>query len=122
MGYVSKLVKVTALLQFAPYFPPVRAGGLWYRPLMSQPIKITSKIRLRDFKPNYHEGMDKDKAREKTDKYCERIDEYQHLLYANRTHSLLLVFQGMDTSGKDGAGKSVLRHVIPAGVETTNFK
>jgi PPK2 family polyphosphate:nucleotide phosphotransferase len=89
---------------------------------MSQPFKVVSKIRLRQFNPSYHEGLDKDKTREKTDKLCRRIGELQHLLYANQTHSLLLVFQGMDTSGKDGAGRDVLRYVTPAGVETSNFK
>ena len=89
---------------------------------MAQPLKITSKVRLRHFNPDYHEGLDKDKTRAKTDKLCERIGELQHLLYANRTHSLVLLFQGMDTSGKDGAGKRVLQDVTPSGVETTNFK
>lgn len=89
---------------------------------MAQPFKITSRIRLKDFNPAYHAGMDKDKAKDKTDKFCERIGELQHLLYANQSHSVILLFQGMDTSGKDGAGKSALRHVVPAGVETNNFK
>ena len=89
---------------------------------MSQPLKITSRFRLRHFNPGYHEGLDKDKTREKTDKLCEQIGELQHLLYANRTHSLVLLFQGMDTSGKDGAAKRVLMHVTPSGVETSNFK
>src|SRR6516165_12838138 len=89
---------------------------------MAQPYKITSRIRLRDFNPAYHAGMDKDKAKDKTEKFCERIGHLQHLLYANRSHSIILLFQGMDTSGKDGAGKGVLKHVVPAGVETNNFK
>jgi PPK2 family polyphosphate:nucleotide phosphotransferase len=89
---------------------------------MAQPIKIVSKIRLSQFNPGYHEGLDKDKTREKTDKLCRRIGELQHLLYANHTHSVILLFQGMDTSGKDGAGRDVLRYVTPAGVETSNFK
>lgn len=89
---------------------------------MGQPIKIFSKIRLSQFNPGYHEGLDKDKTREKTDKLCRSIGELQHLLYANRSHSVILLFQGMDTSGKDGAGRDVLRHVTPAGVETSNFK
>jgi PPK2 family polyphosphate:nucleotide phosphotransferase len=89
---------------------------------MAQPYKITSKIRLRDFNPSYHAGLNKDKTREKTEKLCERIGELQHLLYANSSHSVILLFQGMDTSGKDGAGKHVLQHVVPAGVETSDFK
>lgn len=89
---------------------------------MAHSFKITSKFRLRHFNPGYHEGLDKDKTREKTDILCRHIGELQHLLYANRTHSLLLVFQGMDTSGKDGAGRHLLQYVTPAGVETNNFK
>jgi len=89
---------------------------------MAQPIKIASTIRLSDFNPSYHAGLDKEKTREKTTRLCQRIGDLQHLLYANCNHSLLIVFQGMDTSGKDGAGKRLLESVTPAGVETTNFK
>lgn len=89
---------------------------------MSQPLKITGKIRLRDFKTSYHAGLDKEKTREETVKLCLRLGELQQLLYANGTHSLILLFQGMDTSGKDGAGRRVLQCVTPAAVETTNFK
>src|SRR3954467_12507688 len=89
---------------------------------MAQPIKITSKIRLRDFNPDFHADVDKEKTREKTTALAGQIGELQQLLYANRKHSLILLFQGMDTSGKDGAGKRVLEFVTPAGVETANFK
>jgi PPK2 family polyphosphate:nucleotide phosphotransferase len=89
---------------------------------MSQPIKVTSKIKLKDFSPDYHEGLDKDKTREKTEELCQRIGELQHLLYADAQHALLILLQGMDTSGKDGTVKHVLDAVNPAGVETANFK
>jgi PPK2 family polyphosphate:nucleotide phosphotransferase len=89
---------------------------------MSQAVKILSPIRLRDFNPDFHEGLDKDETREKTEKLCERIGELQQLLYADGAHSLLIVLQGMDTSGKDGTVKHVLDSVNPAGVETANFK
>jgi PPK2 family polyphosphate:nucleotide phosphotransferase len=89
---------------------------------MAQPIKVVSRIHLRRFNPSYHEGLDKDKTREKTDKLCRHIGDLQHLLYANQSHSLVLLFQGMDTSGKDGASRSVLQYVTPSGVETSNFK
>jgi PPK2 family polyphosphate:nucleotide phosphotransferase len=89
---------------------------------MAQPIKVVSKIRLRQFNPSYHEGLDKDETRDKTDKLCRRIGELQHLLYANQSHSVILVLQGMDTSGKDGASRRVLEYVTPAGVETSDFK
>src|SRR5215204_6055350 len=89
---------------------------------MSQPIKVISPIRLKDFNPDFHEGLDKDKTREKTMRLCERIGELQELLNADASQALLIVLQGMDTSGKDGAIKHVLQSVNPAGVETVNFK
>jgi PPK2 family polyphosphate:nucleotide phosphotransferase len=89
---------------------------------MAQPFKITSPIHLADFSPAYHAGLDKDKTREKTTKYCQRIGELQHLLYANSNHSVIMLLQGMDTSGKDGTAKRVLDFVTPAGVETADFK
>jgi polyphosphate kinase 2 (PPK2 family) len=89
---------------------------------MAQPIKITSRIRLRDFDPEYCAGLAKDETRDKTRKLCGRVGELQHLLYANATHSVIILLQGMDGSGKDSTGAGVLESVTPAGVHTTNFK
>lgn len=89
---------------------------------MAQPIKVTAPIRLKDFNPDYHEGLDKDETREKTSKLTQRIGELQELLHADADQALLILLQGMDTSGKDGAAKRLLEFVNPAGVETANFK
>ncbi|HWF18045.1 MAG TPA: polyphosphate kinase 2 family protein, partial [Verrucomicrobiae bacterium] len=89
---------------------------------MSQPFKITSKIRLRDFDPSFHDGLDKDVTREETTRLCLKLGELQHLLYANCSHSVIMLLQGMDTSGKDSVSRRVLEFVTPAGVETANFK
>ena len=59
---------------------------------MSQPIKVTAPIRLRDFNPDFHEGLDKDKTREKTLRLCERIGELQELLHADASQALLILF------------------------------
>src|SRR6185295_3658362 len=87
-----------------------------------QPIAIQGKIRLKDFDPGFCDGLDKGKTKKLIGKYGRQIGEFQELLYANSNHSVLLIFQGMDASGKDGAMRGVLRHVNPAGVEVTNFK
>jgi len=89
---------------------------------MKQPFAIRGRIRLRDFDPDFCDGMEKEEAKDKSLKLCQRIGDLQELLYANSKNALLLLFQGMDTSGKDGAGKRVLEFVNPAGVETANFK
>jgi len=89
---------------------------------MKQPIKVVPPIRLRDFDPDFHGALDKDEAREKTTKLCQRIAELQDLLYANANRSVLILLQGMDTSGKDGATKRLLEFVNPLEIETANFK
>lgn len=89
---------------------------------MKQPFKVVPPIRLRDFDPDFHENLDKDEAREKTVKFCQRIGELQELLHANARHAVLILLQGMDCCGKDGAARRVLQDVNPAGVETANFK
>jgi PPK2 family polyphosphate:nucleotide phosphotransferase len=90
--------------------------------MKKQPVIVEGKIRLKDFDPAYCGGLEKDETKEKTKKFGERLDELQQLLYANSTHAVVLLFQGLDASGKDGAVRSLLRHVNPAGVETANFK
>lgn len=89
---------------------------------MNQPVEVRKKIRLRDFDPAYAAGLVKDEAKKRTQKYAERIGQLQELLYANSRQAVLLIFQGMDASGKDGAVRSVLKEVNPAGVQTANFK
>jgi PPK2 family polyphosphate:nucleotide phosphotransferase len=44
------------------------------------------------------------------------------MLYADGRHRMLVVLQGMDTSGKDGTIKHVFRTVNPLGVRVANFK
>jgi PPK2 family polyphosphate:nucleotide phosphotransferase len=89
---------------------------------MTQAIKITPPVKLKNFDPDFHDGMKKEEAKQKALKLGERISELQELLYANASHSLVIIFQGMDTSGKDGATHHVLQKVNPAGIEVANFK
>jgi PPK2 family polyphosphate:nucleotide phosphotransferase len=51
-----------------------------------------------------------------------RLTELQELFFADGRHRLLVVLQGMDTAGKDGAIKDVLGPVDPLGVRVANFK
>jgi len=90
--------------------------------MKSQPVVIRGRIKLQRFDPAYCDHREKDATRELTESLCHRIGELQPLLYANAHHAVLLIFQGMDASGKDGAVRTVLQAVNPAGVETANFK
>ncbi|MEO7678288.1 MAG: PPK2 family polyphosphate kinase [Verrucomicrobiota bacterium] len=86
------------------------------------PVVLKKKIRLCDFPADADGGLDKDQTKEKTEILGVRLDDLQQLLYANSNRAVLLVFQGMDASGKDGCVRSLLKHVNPAGVQTTSFK
>lgn len=52
---------------------------------------------------------------------AKRLDDLQKRLWAEGTRSLLLVLQGMDTSGKGGTVRHVLRAMNPAGVDVAAF-
>lgn len=65
---------------------------------------------------------DKAKTQEATAKLVVRIGELQELLYAENKHKVLIILQGMDTAGKDGAIRKVLRETSPQGVHVVSFK
>jgi PPK2 family polyphosphate:nucleotide phosphotransferase len=50
------------------------------------------------------------------------LQKRQEQLYAEGQRSVLLVLQGMDTSGKDGTIKHVIGRMNPVGVDITSFK
>jgi PPK2 family polyphosphate:nucleotide phosphotransferase len=51
-----------------------------------------------------------------------KLRKLQELLYASNRYALLAIFQGMDTSGKDGAIKHVMSGVNPQGCQVVSFK
>lgn len=65
---------------------------------------------------------DKDEAKEELEENLERLNRLQRRLYAQGEHALLIVLQGMDTAGKDGAIRHVMGAFDPQGVEVTSFK
>src|SRR5581483_10265772 len=50
------------------------------------------------------------------------LDRWQSLMYAEKKHSVLMVFQGLDASGKDSAIRHVLSGINPAGYRVVGFK
>lgn len=55
-------------------------------------------------------------------KAVKQLDECQRVLYASDRHSVLIIFQGMDTSGKDSTIRAVMRGINPAGCQVFSFK
>lgn len=95
--------------------------------MKNHPVKPGSKLILSHFDPddtsNYEKtGQGKEKAKAVTEKLTSKLSELQERLYANGNRALLIVLQGMDTSGKDGTIKSVMSGVNPQGCKVVTFK
>ena len=89
------------------------------------PFLATSDFILHDkdaSKRPFTEIGTKEAIRLKTAGLSEKIAIYQDILYAQRQHKLLIILQGMDTSGKDGTVKAVFGQLNPAGVRSVSFK
>ncbi len=56
------------------------------------------------------------------EKHVSELSAQQQLLYASDRHALLLIFQGMDSAGKDGMIRHVMSGVNPQGCEVFSFR
>ncbi|HEX2605373.1 MAG TPA: polyphosphate kinase 2 family protein [Oxalicibacterium sp.] len=65
---------------------------------------------------------DKAHDKQRVEDMAAQIAELQEVLYAERKHKVLVVLQGMDTSGKDGTVRGVFGKVDPLGITTVSFK
>ncbi|MBC7386191.1 MAG: polyphosphate kinase 2 family protein [Cryobacterium sp.] len=54
--------------------------------------------------------------------HVDELSDLQSLLYASNRNALLLIFQGMDSAGKDGTIKHVMSGVNPQGCRVSSFK
>jgi PPK2 family polyphosphate:nucleotide phosphotransferase len=79
-------------------------------------------FRLSDVDPSGTEGLSKAEAGPLLEAGVERLIALQERLYAEHHWALLIVLQGMDTSGKDGIVKHVMSGVNPLGCTATSFK
>lgn len=87
-------------------------------------IKPGTKIKLDDWDPDDRgrRSENKEDAGKETERLTGELDALQELLYAEQKHKLLIVLQGMDTSGKDGVIRHVFEGVNPQGVKVASFK
>lgn len=81
-----------------------------------------TKIKLANISTKAPEGLDKDNIKEKVKKLAKKIGNLQNIMIAEKKHSLLVVLQGMDASGKDGASKNVFAKCNPYGIDAYSFK
>lgn len=80
------------------------------------------KVHLDEFDPGYHDGLDKEEALTKLLALGKRMEDLQELMFAAGQTSLLIVFQGRDTSGKDGSIRRILEFVNVQTTRVVPFK
>ncbi len=80
------------------------------------------KIKLHEIDTRAPEKIKKEEIKSKMQGLLTELDEMQNLLYAEHKHSILIVVQGMDASGKDGLTRDVFTSMNPQGVNVNSFK
>ncbi|MEM9283312.1 MAG: polyphosphate kinase 2 family protein [Verrucomicrobiota bacterium] len=66
--------------------------------------------------------VSKSEGRDLFKQFDEKVDALQDLFYAEGKHRLLVVFQAMDTGGKDGTIRTVFEKMNPQGIRVASFK
>ncbi len=80
------------------------------------------RVSLSDLDADETGGLTEKKAVKKLFKQSGRLLDLQSRLWAEQKRSILIVMQGMDTSGKDGTVKHVITGMNPQGVDIQSFK
>src|SRR4051812_11430663 len=83
--------------------------------------KEGASVKLGDISPEPPKGVSREEADERFAKLSEDLFNLQDLLFAARTHSVLVVLQGRDSAGKDGTIKHVVGSLNPRGVQVVSF-
>jgi PPK2 family polyphosphate:nucleotide phosphotransferase len=106
---MSKKPKPSVRERLKPFVAPFRFDG-------------KGEFHLKSCTTGEKGGLDKEDGEKILDANRKRLSDLQERLYAQDSWSLLLIFQGMDASGKDSAIKSIFEGVNPQGCEVTSFK
>lgn len=80
------------------------------------------KIQLNTISTKAPMGLNREVYDIKLDKLQKEMFQLQHKLYASQKYGLLIIFQGMDTSGKDSTIRQVFSYLDPLGVQASSFK
>lgn len=86
------------------------------------PVSDEARPRLFEIDPNDTQGLVKESGKELAKSLGERWDELEDLLFFSGQNSLLIIFQGMDTAGKDGAIRNLLQRSNGISVRVQGFK
>lgn len=86
-------------------------------------VKSGTKVSLKQVDPgDTGPYRSQEEAEAVLQEYLKELLRLQYLLYAENRRALLIVLQGMDTSGKDGTIRQVMSGLSPLGVQVKAFK
>jgi PPK2 family polyphosphate:nucleotide phosphotransferase len=78
-------------------------------------------LREKSEKNGEKNGSAKQRERALTAELIGQVAHFQEMLFASRRQKLLLILQGMDTSGKDGTTRALFSQISPMGLQATGF-
>lgn len=91
--------------------------------MLLDPVSPTDSLELSDKDAAAPRSLPKgEELKAKIEKQLEKLGNLQSVFYADGRHSLLIVLQGRDASGKDGVIRTVIGTCNPAGVRINSFK
>ncbi|AEE48193.1 PPK2 family polyphosphate kinase [Haliscomenobacter hydrossis] len=79
-------------------------------------------IKINDISADAPADLEKSAAKDLTKEYVDRLGELQSILTAQKKYSVLVILQGMDGSGKDGATANVFKECHPNSLQVVSFK
>lgn len=79
-------------------------------------------VALQDMSTREKGGLSKKQGKKAVNTLSKRLVDLQELLYAEKKHSLLVIFQAMDAGGKDSTTRRVFWRLNPSGFNVKSFK
>jgi PPK2 family polyphosphate:nucleotide phosphotransferase len=83
---------------------------------------MMAKVYLSEVPTKSIDRAQKENIKKENEALVKEIIDFQRRMYADSQHSMLVIFQGMDASGKDSATRKVFSGVNPLGIKVHSFK
>lgn len=92
------------------------------RPILCNNQPYTMKVNLSKIDTQAPKDVSKSDVKKKLKKEVKKLRDLHHVLKAQGKHSVLIVLQGMDASGKDGTVRDVFKEIPAHGITVSAFK
>ncbi len=114
--------KPAAAQRFAAVFDGAGTLSKLERAYVAPPANRSGVVNLSRLDPSDTGGLSKKAALKRLANDQVKLDALQQVLYADSKRRVLIVLQAMDTGGKDGTVRHVMRSLNPQGVQVASFK